>query len=377
MTKVRRATLEVSGLPGERAPADRGPFAALTSALDAGVLLFGRSGDLLYATPAACRALGGDEPRALAQRWRTLLPELEAALSPDRARNASPNPARLELHLPAAEASEPGRKLHGELYRLDGDDGYGALLVLRDTGALESLEGDLRLASHLRGIAVLYQELVHDLKGPLNVMALNLELIRHALAGGADQEASAPAERREAYLRTLAGELAKLGSALEVLVHHAPAPVERWHRFDLREVIAEIEAALRERGRQRRVVVEAPSPEAPVYLSGDRQAITEALRKIAERALEATPEGGRLGMVLTSSSASARVRITDRGAGMTPDQLRRLARIPLAHPGDATAGSLHLARIAVELHGGTFRVTSRRGEGSQFEIELPLLAEEA
>jgi signal transduction histidine kinase len=114
-----------------------------------------------------------------------------------------------------------------------------------------------------------------------------------------------------------------------------------------------------------------------VGLSGDRQAITEALRRIAERALEATPEGGRFGMVLTASSASARIRITDRGAGMTPDQLRRLARIPLGHPGDATAGSLHLARIAVELHGGTLRVTSRRGEGSQFEVELPLLAEEA
>jgi len=377
MTKVRRATLEVSGLPGDRAPADRGPFVALRSALDAGVLLFGRSGDLLYATPAACLALGGGEPHALAQRWRTLLPELEAALSPARTGDAGPNPARLELHLPAAEASEPGRKLHGDLYRLDRDAGYGALLVLRDAGALESLEGDLRLASHMRGIAGLYQELVHDLKGPLNVMALNLELIRHALAGGANQEAAGRAERRETYLRTLADELAKLGSALEVLVRHAPAPAEHWHRFDLRDVIAEAEDALRERARQRRVVVEALSPEAPVCLSGDRQAITEALRRIAERALEATPEGGRLGMVLTASPASARVRIIDRGAGMAPDQLRRLARIPLGHPADATAGSLHLARIAVELHGGTLCVTSRRGEGSQFEIELPLLAEEA
>jgi CheY-like chemotaxis protein len=75
--------------------------------------------------------------------------------------------------------------------------------------------------------------------------------------------------------------------------------------------------------------------------------------------------------------------VRDRGIGMEPDTLPNIfelfsqADVPLARSRGGLGIGLTLVRTLVELHGGTVSARSDGpGKGSEFEVVLPLLAEE-
>jgi signal transduction histidine kinase len=76
----------------------------------------------------------------------------------------------------------------------------------------------------------------------------------------------------------------------------------------------------------------------------------------------------------------ARLSVRDRGLGVsTVDQARIFERfvraVPTRHFGGLGLG-LYLVRRVVEAHGGAVRLRSAPGEGSTFEVELPVRREE-
>jgi CheY-like chemotaxis protein len=80
----------------------------------------------------------------------------------------------------------------------------------------------------------------------------------------------------------------------------------------------------------------------------------------------------------------ARITVRDRGIGMDAGTLPTIfdlfsqADVPLARSRGGLGIGLTLVRTLVELHGGKVHARSEgRGRGSEFEITLPLLAEEA
>jgi len=69
--------------------------------------------------------------------------------------------------------------------------------------------------------------------------------------------------------------------------------------------------------------------------------------------------------------AFARVEVTDRGPGLSPEAVRRLFE-PFRSTKDGGLGiGLYECRRIVEGLGGRIRVTSVLGEGTTFQVELP------
>ena len=84
-----------------------------------------------------------------------------------------------------------------------------------------------------------------------------------------------------------------------------------------------------------------------------------------------------------SGGTEARILVRDRGIGMAPETLPTIfdlfsqADVPLARSRGGLGIGLTLVRTLVELHGGTRRARSEGiGKGSEFEIVLPLLADD-
>jgi signal transduction histidine kinase len=70
------------------------------------------------------------------------------------------------------------------------------------------------------------------------------------------------------------------------------------------------------------------------------------------------------------------VRVTDNGIGMTAEELRQ-ASIPFGqtsalttHPGRGTGLGLPIVKSLIEAHGGSLRIDSRPGQGSQITLEF-------
>ncbi len=117
---------------------------------------------------------------------------------------------------------------------------------------------------------------------------------------------------------------------------------------------------------------------------GDKQRINEILVNILGNAVKYTPEGGRIEFTINESPSSSegfqnvRFSIKDNGIGMKPEYKDKIFDAFSREDKGATKGiqgtglGMAITKSLVELMGGTIRVESEEGKGSEFIVNLRL-----
>lgn len=105
--------------------------------------------------------------------------------------------------------------------------------------------------------------------------------------------------------------------------------------------------------------------------------LTQVLRILLDNALKFSPDEKVIRIELECAGATARLRVSDRGVGLTPESMRGLFQpyqvIDVAHHSKGTGLNLAIARAILTAHQGDIRVESPGpGLGSTFIAELPI-----
>ncbi|MGH2909251.1 MAG: sensor histidine kinase [Solirubrobacteraceae bacterium] len=121
---------------------------------------------------------------------------------------------------------------------------------------------------------------------------------------------------------------------------------------------------------------------APVVVIGDEPRLRQIVAGLLENAQVHTPAEALVRIEVGVRDGMAIVAVIDTGPGIDPEQaahvFERFYRGTAPESGDAaprTQGSglgLAIVKTIADAHGGGATVTSRPGEGSRFEITLPL-----
>ncbi len=282
-------------------------------------------------------------------------------------------PPRVDL---TTEPAGEGRRLRLELFAIQEDGAEGYLGLVRDRGAVEALETDLRLATRLRGFAAVYLGMAHDVRSSLAAVGVHVDQLGELLADeGSDGPGRTRSQLRRSHLATLQQELRRLDASLYTLLTEAAPPSEVEERFDLRVLLLEVEQVLAAQAKRQRVALSTDVPDAPVLLDAARDHLKQALLNVALNGLEAMPDGGRLAVGLEAHGDRARVQIRDSGPGIPPERVGRIFEMHYTTKATGTGVGLYVARSSVEAAGGAIRVESAPGSGTRFEIELPVAAE--
>ncbi|MEO7598193.1 MAG: ATP-binding protein [Opitutus sp.] len=219
--------------------------------------------------------------------------------------------------------------------------------------------------------------LSHELRTPLNPVVLL------ASEGAANQELPEPIREQFNAIATSALLEASLIDDLLDLTRVSKGTIRlslQATSIDglLRRVIAKSEPD----SEAKRLIVEYDTNAAKTEIQADVQRLEQALGRILKNAVRFTPAQGHVHVrcrVLREAGLVS-ITITDNGAGMTPEELRR-AFEPFEQ-GDQNGSSdnvgkmgigLTLARAIVRLHSGSINATSAgRGHGAAFQIQIPL-----
>lgn len=121
-----------------------------------------------------------------------------------------------------------------------------------------------------------------------------------------------------------------------------------------------------------------PDIAASCPVSGDRKRLERVLMNLISNAIKYSPGGSEVNVSLHPDGAHALLRVRDEGAGIAPEDLPRLflsfSRLESTRKmASGTGLGLSSARKIVEGHGGEVRVHSEPGQGTTFEVSLPLL----
>ena len=319
---------------------------AVLSAIVDGVVLFGPTGRLAYANPAA---------RDLFGRRFDSVEELTPAALRDAVASA------VRDHRPGEATFETGGHVVAARAAPAGPDG-AVVLVARDVTAERRLD---RIRRDFVANAS------HELKTPV----ASIQALAETLSDAVGED---PVAARH-FLERLVVEATRLSSLVNDLLDLSRLEGEPagGGPVDLSEVVAEEADRLRPRAEAAglRLVIESREP---VAVSGSRSDLGLLVHNLVDNAIRYSPNGGEVRAMVRINHGHAELRVADTGLGISArDQERIFERFYRADPARsrATGGTglgLSIVRHVVETHGGRVSVRSVLGAGSTFIVTLPL-----
>jgi len=214
----------------------------------------------------------------------------------------------------------------------------------------------------------------HELRTPLNAIlgfAQILGLDRDARLGATERGYVKQIESAGWHLLTLINEVLDLSR-----VESGGARVDLT-AVELAPLIDECIALTSTDAGQRSISIErAQAPGAPDVVLADATRLKQTLLNLLSNAVKYNREGGQVSVRVTAGGEQrARISVRDSGSGMTGAQLESLFqpfnRLGLeSSPIEGTGLGLTISKMLVELMGGTIRVESTEGVGSEFTVEL-------
>ena len=349
----------------------RGDIGQLLARLEEAVLLFGRDERLVMAAGAAERLLPGGRWGSIGRTLDDIFPASTAigAVVQGAVRfrkQVKDQPAQV-----IGSGGEPMRVLVSvELSdELGSNELAGALVTLRDAAPRREIRSQLDVSTRMAAISRLTSGAAHEIKNPLNAIALHLEILKSKLE---DQEIG------EAEIEVISREIRRLDRVVKSFLDFT-RPVELDAReLDLAQLVRELVDLTAPDATASGVSVKLGRAPAEARARVDRDLIQQALLNVMMNGIQAMVEkGGTLEVDLEAAGESWLIRIRDEGAGI-PDGIRdQIYQLYFTTKGKGSGIGLAMTFQIVQLHGGTIEFASAVGEGTEFRIELPAVDAEA
>ena len=148
--------------------------------------------------------------------------------------------------------------------------------------------------------------------------------------------------------------------------------------LDLHELLEEAVRELRDQALAKGHSLEMEFCEASPQVTGDRGLLMQLARNLLSNAIKYTPEDGHICVATRLDEAAVVIKFQDTGVGIPEDDLpliwEKFFRVHSNETRDIEGTGLGLAIVKsiVENHRGEINVQSVTGEGSSFEVQLPL-----
>lgn len=293
---------------------------------------------------------------------------------------ANPSQPPLEGYIRGSQTTEELQQVQNQfLWQL----GISILFVLGVIGlsglwlTQKALEPVMRSFKQLQQFTA---DASHELRGPLTAIQASVDVMRN---------------HPERFENKDAKKLAAIASATEQMTHltqdllflartEAKENInqEQWQCLALEELLDDLYDWLEP-------VADAKSIEFKYHcqgkakIRGDQAQLSRLFSNLVENALNYTPEGGKITLRLVSNNQSAIVSVKDTGIGIPSESLPfvfdRFWRADQArtYRQGGTGLGLAIAQAIAYRHGGQITVTSQMGQGSCFQVVLPLYRPEA
>jgi len=242
----------------------------------------------------------------------------------------------------------------------------------REVNTLAHALDSMRDALEGRRYAERYiQTLTHEMKSPLAAIRGAAELL--------DEEM--PLETRKRFLENIRAETSRserlINRLLELSAIESRTHLDGAEELDLRGVVALAIDHARPLAEAAGVVLAHEAPATPILLRGDAFILRAAVTNLLENAIDFSPRGASVDIVVLEHAGHAELSIRDHGPGIPAYARERIFErfYSLRHHAAGRKGTglgLTLVHEAAELHRGNITLGGAPGGGTLAQLSLPL-----
>jgi len=213
-------------------------------------------------------------------------------------------------------------------------------------------EGERRQQAHLAELGVLAATVAHDLRNPLNIIAMAV--------AGSDGETRGEVATQLGRMNNLISDLLDYSSAWKV---------ER-RALSLRD---EVDSAVLE---QRGAAVEVDIDPA-LRVAADPRRLRRVFANLLVNARAASGAAGRILVAARREGGHIIVEVCDNGSGVAREIRSRLFEPFVSRSAEGTGLGLAIAARIMDAHGGSIALAERAGWSTCFSLRFPVITEAA
>jgi len=304
----------------------------------------------------------------LGKNIRDVIPEYGIIVSSDdTSSDGTANLRRVEIAI-RAEESRPA-VLGCSLSPLKGNENkkIGEILIFQDITKIKEMERAVEESRKMAFIGEMAAILAHEIRNPLASISGSIQLLKKSLALNSVDER---------LIRIMLRGKDQLENFIKDFLVLARPTVGISEEIDTSALLDEIlESVKLGPSWHERIEMEADYPRA-IMMTANRAEIRQLLWNLVLNALQAMPEGGRVGISLGADTGADNrrwltIRVTDQGIGIEEQDLKKIFEPFFTTKEQGTGLGLAIVNRIVTVYGGTLKVHSVAGQGTVFTVKLP------
>ena len=343
----------------------RGNIEQLLERLEEAVLLFDRDDRLIMAGRAVEGILGRGRWEVMGRTLEELFPSATPLGAAVHGAVGFRRPLRDSLITVEREGQVPAHLLVNVelLESFPNRDRVGTLVSLRDAETRRQIGTQLDISTRLAAISRLTGGVAHEIKNPLNSIALHLEVLR-ARFGNQDNEA-------KQEIDVISTEITRLDRVVKTFLDFTKPVDLLLSDVEAIDLAKEIATLVKPEAAARNVEVLVESEPGLLLLRADRDLLKQALLNVVGNALDAMRKGGRIRIGVKRAGKECVFSVADQGTGIPPELRDKIFNLYFTTKGKGSGIGLAMAFRVVQLHNGTIDFASEPGSGTTFWIRFP------
>ena len=227
---------------------------------------------------------------------------------------------------------------------------------------LKASHAQMIQAAKLAAIGELAAGIAHEIKNPLQVLLLNLELV----------EAGRPLPNWTEMFSKQVRRLSEITQRLMNFARNASEDVVM-EPINLQRVIDDIVAMVQHEFRGAGIEIEITATDNLPPVAGNANYLQQVFLNLLINARDAMCKGGLISIALSLTGFHISIRVTDSGDGIPPEVVEKIFRPFFTTKGEKGTGlGLAICHKIILQHKGDVRVESEVGKGTTFTIYLPV-----
>ena len=246
----------------------------------------------------------------------------------------------------------------------------GRLIIMDDITERVELEAQLSQADKLSSIGLLAAGVAHEVNTPLAVISSYAQMLSKQLQGDSS---------KGALLEKITRQTFRASEIVNNLLNFSRTSGTEFTAIDINKIISDTLALLDHQFKVTKIKVEDERGQQIPLINGNAGRLQQVFLNLFLNAKDAMSNGGTL-RIATTNGDSVGVMVSDTGTGIAQEHIHRIydpffttKTAPREGQPRGTGLGLSVTYGIIQEHAGKIRVESRRGQGTTFYLDFPLI----
>jgi len=239
----------------------------------------------------------------------------------------------------------------------------------RHLAGIVEMTRQLEKAERLSSLGQLAAGVAHEIRNPLNAISMASQRLKREYMP-IDEE-----KKKEFGVMTgvIRDEIRRLNGIIEEFLTFSKSRRLELHDCPVQEVLQKIVNLISAEAAAKGISLRTDWGSEPVVIPMDMDKLQQALLNFVKNAIESISGNGIVTLsIRREEKGRVSIRVADTGCGITAEEVDRIFNPEYTTKEKGLGLGLPLAHEIIRGHGGEIRVLSRKGEGTTFEILLPV-----